>query len=914
MIPHTRVRPHLLTALLLSSAAALPAATLRILPVPDIDFFGYGLGLSNAGIVAGCIADFDTASPTLWTKTTTGYGAPSLLPLLSGGLGGEARWLSPDGALATGYVALPAPNTDSWFNYAPVLWTRGAGGAYSVAALPRLAGSPAEGVAVAASANGSRLVGVDGASGVATVWRGTPTSGYYAQALPLPAGTSNPGFATAASADGARLAGRVTTGAEAQRAVVWSEASGAYSALALQAPVGATQTFAETLSDDGLLVAGASENAGLYTATKWDARTGAPTLLEARANADTTALAIASDKQWIGGYAVHRDDLAQTAVLWNGEGKVFTLASLAADVDFGTFVPGDVSAITLVSPGVYAVAGTGATLETGQTQAYVIENLSLPTAGTTAPDTTTPPSTTTPPPTTTTPPPTNDTVLATPNFDPAATDSRVLVGDAFAAIFDPTRSTQWRFATDQAALRPLRATFPGTTRDSLSFDGTRMLPGPRAQDLFAPGVAQDMAFVGVVRIPTTGGGGKAVLLAINHSAAEPALALGYDYSLGRFYAVFLQAFNGAPSEIAGPASPRGASYVVRLQKTGGIVSLHVNGVLLAQTNSARPVILNSGQGAPLGLGGIRPLSPQFVGQLGRFHLRNTALTTTEAATLETDLRNNWLSGDTTTTPTTPTTDPITTDPVTTPPTTTTPPPTTTTPGTSAIAGVFDPAALAARTIIDNAYSSLIDPARSTWRFATDQASIRPLRVAFPGTARDSMSFDGARMLPGPRSSDLFTPGVSQDLGMVAAVRIPTTGGNGRATILTVNLSDTEPAVGIGYDYSSNRFFAQYTQGFNGAPSVLTGGTAPRGATYVVRLQKVGNTVRLRVNGSIVAETTTARPAILASGQNGYLGLGGIRALNPQFVGQVGKFYLRNSALSDTDAATLEADVRAWFTP
>jgi hypothetical protein len=83
---------------------------------------------------------------------------------------------------------------------------------------------------------------------------------------------------------------------------------------------------------------------------------------------------------------------------------------------------------------------------------------------------------------------------------------------------------------------------------------------------------------------------------------------------------------------------------------------------------------------------------------------------------------------------------------------------------------------------------------------------------------------------------------------------------------------------------------------------------------VVRLQKTGNTVRLRVNGALVAETTAARPAILASGQNGYLGLGGIRALNPQFVGQVGKFHLRNSALSDTDATALESDVRAWFTP
>ena len=384
MIPHIRVRPPLLTALLLSLASTLPAATLRVLPVPDADFFGYGLGLSSTGAVAGCIADFETATPALWTKTTAGYGAHVALPLLAGGLGGEARWLSPDGALAVGYVALPVSGDEFSFNYAPTLWTRSSTGAYAVSPLPRLAGSPAEGLVVSASANGSRLVGVDGANGAATVWRGTPTSSYYAQALPLPSGMIHPSFATAASADGTRLAGRVTSGAEAQRAVVWSETSGAYSALALQAPSGAAQTFAETISADGLLAAGTSENAGLYTATKWDARTGQPTVLEARAGADTTALSISSDKQWIGGYAVHRDEFTQTAVLWNDEGKVFTLASLAADVNFGAFVPGDVSAITVVSPGVYNVAGTGFTLETGQTQAFVIENLALPGGSTTA--------------------------------------------------------------------------------------------------------------------------------------------------------------------------------------------------------------------------------------------------------------------------------------------------------------------------------------------------------------------------------------------------------------------------------------------------------------------------------------------------------------------------------------------------
>jgi lysophospholipase L1-like esterase len=509
------------------------------------------------------------------------------------------------------------------------------------------------------------------------------------------------------------------------------------------------------------------------------------------------------------------------------------------------------------------------------------------------------PTTPSPAPAPTTPPPsTTDPVAdaATANFDPSAADSRTLVGDAFAALLDPAR-TAWRFAIDQPALRPLRAAFPGTTRDSLSFDGSRMLPGPRTQDLFTPGVSQDMGFAGVVRVPAVGGSGKALLLTLNHSDTEPALALGYDYGLGRFYAVFLQAFNGAPSEIAGPVSPRGASYLVRLQKTGGVVRLRVNGLLMAETNTARPVLLASGKVGSLGLGGIRPLNPQFVGQLGEFHLRNSALGDAEAATLEGDLRAAWI-----------------TTTATTPPPVTTPPPTTE-PGTLPAGGaVFDPAALAGRTLVDGAYAELVDPARAGWTFATSESAIRPQRIAFSGTTRDALSFDGKKMLPGPRSNELFTPGVSQDLGIVAAVRIPASGGAGRACIVTINHSDTEPSVAVGYDYSANRFFATYPLAFNGAPGEIAGGPAPRGATYVVRLQKTGGVVRLRVNGALVAESAAARLAVLAPGQGGQLGIGGLRALNPQFVGQLGRFYLRNTALTDADAAALEADLREWLAP
>ena len=151
------------------------------------------------------------------------------------------------------------------------------------------------------------------------------------------------------------------------------------------------------------------------------------------------------------------------------------------------------------------------------------------------------------------------------------------------------------------------------------------------------------------------------------------------------------------------------------------------------------------------------------------------------------------------------------------------------------------------------------------------------------------------------------------MGFVGAVRIPATGGLGKAMILCVNKSDVEAAVGVGYDYGSNRFYIAYTQAFNGAPSEASASVvAPRGATYVLRMQKSGGNIRLFVDGVLAAQTSTARPAILAAGQGAPITLGGLRPLNPQFVGQLGKFHLRNASVSDADALALEADVEAWL--
>ena len=194
----------------------------------------------------------------------------------------------------------------------------------------------------------------------------------------------------------------------------------------------------------------------------------------------------------------------------------------------------------------------------------------------------------------------------------------------------------------------------------------------------------------------------------------------------------------------------------------------------------------------------------------------------------------------------------------------------------------------------------------------DVAGNRPTLGLFPGTTREAAGFDGARTMVGPRSQDLFVPGSSQDLGFVGAVRIPTGGGNGKALILCVNKNDVEAAVGVGFDYASSRFFFTYTQAFNGAPSEVAGPVVARGATYVLRLQKAGGAIRLYVDGVLAAQTSTARPAILANGQGAAITLGGLRPLNPQFVGQLGKFYLRQSTLSDTAALLLEADVETWL--
>lgn len=234
-----------------------------------------------------------------------------------------------------------------------------------------------------------------------------------------------------------------------------------------------------------------------------------------------------------------------------------------------------------------------------------------------------------------------DVITISGGLDPASAGSRTIVNSAYAELFDPARA-ELRFSSE-AASRPVLGLFAGGTREAAGFDGSRTMSGPLAQTLFTPAVSQDAGFVGAVRIPASGGGGKALLLCLNKNSVEPALGLGYDYGSGRFFVSFTQAFNGAPSEIYGPAAPRGATYVVRLQKTGGVVRLRVNGALAAETNSARPALLASGEGAPITLGGLRPLNPQFVGQLGKFHLRASALSDSDAAALETDIKT-WLSG------------------------------------------------------------------------------------------------------------------------------------------------------------------------------------------------------------------------------------------------------------------------------
>lgn len=368
-----------LTGLFLCSMAALPAAALRVLPAFAPDAFHYSLDASEEGVVVGHATDFETMTPLLWGKSGPGSSAPVALPLPLGGQGGEARWISPDATLIAGYADVPHPEG---LDQAPVLWSRLSSGGYAVASLPRLGAAPAEAVVTGGSANGSRLVGYDGLFETAAVWRGSPSAGYSVQPLALPGSSDGPSFATDVSKNGARIVGRYTTSTTTQ-AVVWTETSGVYVARDLQTLAGGSESFAETLSADGATAAGGSTSTVGFRPVKWDAATGQVTELQTLPGYEATVLAIAENNAWFGGRSTDFTGLdgETIAVLWNANGEIFDLVSLAAQggVAFAGFTPESVTGIHFVSNGLYTIVGTGVALDTNLTQGFVLENLALTT-------------------------------------------------------------------------------------------------------------------------------------------------------------------------------------------------------------------------------------------------------------------------------------------------------------------------------------------------------------------------------------------------------------------------------------------------------------------------------------------------------------------------------------------------------
>ncbi len=364
-------------SLLATSLCATPLV--HLLPSSGEDRFDYVQGRGSNGTVAGHSHEIETVLPILWLKAGQAYSAPAALALPNGAVGGETRWIAPDASLVAGFAALPI-NGQVDINTVPLLWTRGAGGAYTAAILPRLTGVVSETVIHGGNASGTRLVGQSGSAQAATLWRGTPGGGYTAQPLLLPAGATNgPSSALASSASGARLAGRYES-AEGTQSVVWTEGNPAYSPLRLGTIPGGAQTFVETLSADGTLAAGAAETEGVPRPVVWDTATGAATRFETLGGLDSTILVVADNKLWLGGRATDRGSFAGVAVLWDREGRIHPLTTLvnSAGASFPGFTPESVTGVQHVADGFYTITGTGVVNHTGATRGFVVENLALP--------------------------------------------------------------------------------------------------------------------------------------------------------------------------------------------------------------------------------------------------------------------------------------------------------------------------------------------------------------------------------------------------------------------------------------------------------------------------------------------------------------------------------------------------------
>lgn len=220
-------------------------------------------------------------------------------------------------------------------------------------------------------------------------------------------------------------------------------------------------------------------------------------------------------------------------------------------------------------------------------------------------------------------------------LDPDLPTGRAIEEGAVTALFDADAPNH-RFVAE-GSLSPLLATFPGSLRRALAFDGTRALTGPPSNDVFHPDSNMDAGLVFTVSTPTNPTSGTAVFFSVGDSSPEPALALGFDYTQSRFFVSYLSATEGAPTAIFSSPVARGR-HVITLQKSGATVRLRVNGVVAAEALNVRVPLLLAPESATLALGGPRADSPQFSGHLGKLTLYRGELSDRDAVRLEVELR------------------------------------------------------------------------------------------------------------------------------------------------------------------------------------------------------------------------------------------------------------------------------------
>lgn len=357
---------------------SLPAASLHLLPAFGDGALDYALSLADDGTAIGYSQDLEASTPVLWRPGESFYAAAHALPLPASAVGGGLRWISADASLLAGFAAKSVPE-ESEADYAPTIWTRSPSGGYSPSMLPRLGGGFSESVITSGSTAGTRFVGQSGSPPVAVVWRGSPSSSYSVQALALPSDARDASQATSMSSDGVRAVGHYET-ATGSQAVAWTENSGVYTVLKLQGLAPGAQSFAEVISRDGTLAGGAAHNADGLRPVMWNTTTAVVTVLETLPGFEATVLGIAENNVWLGGRATDSETFESTAVLWNGDGRIFDLVALAADagISFFDLTPESVTGVHLVSTGSYTIVGTGVT-SSGATQGFVLENLALAT-------------------------------------------------------------------------------------------------------------------------------------------------------------------------------------------------------------------------------------------------------------------------------------------------------------------------------------------------------------------------------------------------------------------------------------------------------------------------------------------------------------------------------------------------------